>query len=73
MYIFAMNHIQSDSTIPMIGRVYNFKIMDGNAVVRDFIPVRKDGVGYLYDKVSGQLFGNAASSGAFTFGNDVTT
>lgn len=41
--------------------------------VRDFIPVRKDGVGYMYDKVSGQLFGNAASSGSFTFGSDVTS
>lgn len=40
--------------------------------VRDFIPVRNNGVGYLYDKVSGQLFGNAASSGTFTYGNDKT-
>lgn len=43
---------------------------DGNYLF-DLIPVRKDGVGYLYDKVSGTLFGNAASSGAFTYGNDV--
>ena len=38
----------------------------------DFIPVRKGNVGYLYDKVSGTLFGNANSSGAFTLGPDVT-
>lgn len=49
--------------------VYYFQIYDNGTLVRDFIPARKDGVGYLYDKVSGQLFGNAGS-GAFTYGND---
>ena len=39
---------------------------------RNLIPVRKGTVGYLYDKVSGQLFGNANSTGAFTLGPDVT-
>jgi hypothetical protein len=39
--------------------------------VRDYIPVRKNGVGYLYDKVSGNLFGNVALNSAFTYGNDV--
>lgn len=37
----------------------------------NLIPVRKDGVGYMYDKVSGNLFGNVGT-GAFTYGNDVT-
>ena len=37
------------------------------------IPVRKDGVGYMYDKISGQLFGNAAGTGAFVIGPDKTT
>ncbi|MCQ2299966.1 MAG: hypothetical protein MJZ81_07585 [Bacteroidales bacterium] len=36
----------------------------------DLIPVRKGGVGYMYDKISGQLFGNAADSGAFIIGPD---
>lgn len=39
-------------------------------LVRDYIAVRKDGVGYLYDKVSGELFGNANSEGAFSYGAD---
>ena len=39
----------------------------------DMIPVRKDGVGYMYDKISGQLFGNAAGKGAFVIGPDKTT
>lgn len=43
---------------------------DGNLYF-DLVPVRNNGIGYLYDKVSGQLFGNANSRGAFTYGNDV--
>ena len=36
----------------------------------DYIPVRVGQVGYLYDKVSGQLFGNAGT-GDFILGPDV--
>ena len=35
----------------------------------DFVPVRVGQVGYMYDKVSGELFGNSGS-GSFTLGND---
>ena len=52
-------------------RFYYFQIYDNGDLVRDFIPVRDNGVGYLYDKVSGRLFGNANSSSAFSYGNDV--
>ena len=38
---------------------------------REFIPVRKGNVGYLFDKLSGKLYGNASSSGALLYGNDV--
>lgn len=38
----------------------------------DLIPVRKDGVGYMYDRVSGKLYGNAADSGSFIVGPDKT-
>ena len=47
------------------------KLYDGMTLLRDFIAVRKNGVGYMYDRVSGQRFGNADVSGAFTYGNDV--
>ena len=47
-----------------------FKMYKNGVLLRDFIPVRKDGVGYMYDKVSGQLFGNAGTDN-FTYGNDV--
>lgn len=48
-----------------------YKINKNGVAVRDYIPVRKNGVGYLYDKVSGRLFGNAGSD-SFTYGNDVS-
>lgn len=51
---------------------YSAKIYSGSTLVRDFIPVRKNGVGYLWDKVTEQLFGNANDSGAFSYGSDVS-
>ena len=48
--------------------VYSFKIEStGGEVYFDGIPVLKDGVAYMYDRVSGKLFGNALD-GVFTFG-----
>lgn len=38
--------------------------------VRDFIPVRKGNVGYMYDKISKKLFGNKGT-GDFLLGPDV--
>jgi hypothetical protein len=32
---------------------YYVKIFDNNTLILDLIPVRKNGVGYMYDKVSG--------------------
>lgn len=52
------------------GRLYFVKISQGTEVIMDLIPVRKDGVGYMYDKISGTLFGNNGT-GAFTYGADV--
>ena len=48
----------------------SFSLKDANGVlVRDFIPVRVGTTGYLYDRVSGTLFGNAGS-GDFVIGSD---
>ena len=52
----------------MIG---NFYISDRTNTL-DLIPVRKDGVGMMYDRVSGELFGNAGT-GEFIVGPDKTT
>lgn len=51
-------------------RIYSCKITSNDEIVRDFIPVRVGKVGYLYDRVSGQLFGNLGS-GTFTLGPDL--
>lgn len=39
----------------------------GTNVILDLIAVAKDNVGYMYDRVSGQLFGNAGT-GSFVLG-----
>lgn len=51
------------------GRVYYFKILHSGSLVRDYIPVRIGTTGYLYDKVSGELFGNQGT-GDFILGPD---
>ena len=50
-------------------RCYRLKLYSNNVLVRDMIPVRVGQVGYMYDKVSGELFGNA-DTGDFILGPD---
>ena len=52
------------------GRIYSCKIWDNNVMIYDLIPVRKDGVGYMYDKLSNKLFGNSASGAPLILGPD---
>ena len=54
------------------GKIYSVKISQGSDVVMDLIPVRVGQVGYMYDTISGALYGNAGT-GDFTLGNDITT
>ena len=51
-------------------RIWSYKHYRNGTLVRDYIPVRKGTVGYLYDRVSGKLFGNAGT-GDFVLGPDV--
>jgi hypothetical protein len=52
------------------GPISFFKVeRDGEKII-DLIPVRVGSVGYMYDKVSGKLFGNEGT-GAFIIGDDV--
>jgi len=51
-------------------KVFATKILKNNIVVFDGIPVRVGQIGYMYDKVSGQLFGNSGT-GSFILGNDI--
>lgn len=73
-YAFA-RHRPNTFDNPAKARIMNIRVITNNisqyAQTYDFIPVRKNGVGYLYEKVSGELFGNANSTGVFSYGNDV--
>lgn len=50
--------------------IYSCCISLNSEILADFIPVRRNGIGYLYDRISGKLFGNSGT-GSFTYGNDV--
>ena len=52
-------------------KIKSYKLLFDGVVVRDYIPVRVGQVGYMYDRVSGQLFGNAGT-GEFILGPDVS-
>lgn len=66
---------QNTNTLQLFGgkgtkiRMWGFKLTKGTTVILDMIPVRKDGVGYMYDKVSNKLFGNNGR-GSFILGQD---
>lgn len=49
--------------------VSSFRCWKSSVLIMDMIPVRIGTTGYLYDKVSGQLFGNAGT-GSFILGPD---
>lgn len=52
-----------------IGRISACTITYESDIIHDFIPVRVGQVGYMYDKVSKQLFGNSGT-GNFILGAD---
>lgn len=52
-------------------RVSYLLIESADSVVLDAIPVRKGQVGLMYDRVSGELFGNSSGTGAFVIGPDI--
>lgn len=59
------------SRILSYAKVSMFRIWDtGGNLLRDMIPVRVGDVGYMYDRVSGQLFGNQGT-GEFVLGDDI--
>lgn len=68
LYLFCRHNGNSASNF-VSAKVYYCKIWNGGNLVFDAIPVRVGQVGQLYDRISGQLFGNAGS-GSFTLGND---
>lgn len=68
LYIFAGNYESRDVHYGTV-KIYSFKMYENDVLTLDLIPVRVGQVGYMYDKVSGQLFGNSGS-GSFILGPD---
>lgn len=52
------------------GDICYCKFSKNGVILADFIPVRVGQVGYMYDKVSKQLFSNVGT-GSFIIGNDI--
>ena len=70
LLLFALNNAGTvSSQTDNYSRIHACQIYDNGTLVRDFIPVRVGQVGYMYDKVSGTLFGSAGT-GSFTLGSD---
>ena len=69
----AKNHATGNFFgVGTIKQIRKFTLYDGNMnAVRDYVLVRVGQTGYMYDRVSGQLFGNAGT-GDFILGNDKT-
>ena len=68
IWIFAANNA---TTLRGPSSVYYFQIIRSGTTLRDYIPVRVGTTGYLYDRASGELFGNVGT-GSFTVGPDKT-
>lgn len=58
-------------TYGFVGKMYEVWVYYGDVLQLHFIPVRVDTTGYMYDTVSGNLFGNSGT-GSFTLGPDVS-
>ena len=70
-YIFAGHRPLATGGVdyPARIRLYSFRLFLDDKKVADYIPVRKSGIGYLYDSVSDKLLGNGGT-GSFVIGPD---
>jgi len=69
LLLFAMNDLGNDKKYSYQFRVYSCQIYENDILLFDLIPVKKDGVGYLYNKVTKQLLSNSGSAN-FILGHD---
>lgn len=69
LILFGLNN--GGSLISGSGLKFGATYITDGTVTLDLIPVRKDGIGYMYDKISGRLYGNANTQGSFILGPDV--
>ena len=69
LYVFGRYDFRNGMDYDSSGKVKSFYLKNNGTLVVDMIPVRVGQVGYMYDRVSGQLFGNAGT-GSFILGPD---
>lgn len=70
-YLFKKNQQDNGADRPFKGRIYSVKLWNAQDVlVFDGQPVRVGNIGYMFDAVSGKLFGNAGT-GNFILGPDL--
>lgn len=67
-WLFGRHGLNTANTFAS-ARIYAAKLWQSGVLVRSYVPVRVGQVGYLFDRVSGTLFGNAGTD-AFTIGPD---
>lgn len=53
-----------------VGNLYGFKMLKNGELIYDLIPVRKDGVGYMYDTLSKVIYGSKTEY-PFLYGSDI--
>lgn len=70
-YIFARHRgdgVSGGADQKSASRLYSIKITNGDSLVREFVPVVKDGVAGLYERVNGTCHWNISGAGAFLYG-----
>lgn len=69
VFMYARN-LSGSANRCSIARFHYWKVYEDLELVLDLIPVRVGSVGYMYDRVSGRLFGNEGT-GDFVLGPDI--
>ena len=72
LFLFGTNRVNITNCALSGTRIYSFELSLGSETILDFIPVRVGTVGYMYDRVSGHLFGKSGT-GEFIIGPYKTT
>lgn len=69
-YLFTYNNAGNPilANILVGQKLISAKLYEGTTLVRDFIPVEYNNIGYMYDKVSGEFFANQGT-GKFVLGH----
>ena len=64
VFLFSLNRPGNTNDYKSQTRIWSYRHWRNGTLVRSVVPVRIGSSGYLYDRVSGRLFGNAADNNA---------